>query len=69
MAAGGRAFALSGSVTDEVTGRQSNLRAADMRARLLPCQGFPEAMVAAALARHGALDIVVNNAGVLGQGR
>ena len=30
--------------------------------------GFPEALVAAALARHGSLDIVVNNAGFLWDG-
>ena len=46
-AAGGCAFALSGSVTDD---------------------GFPESLVAAAVARHGALDIVVNNAGFLWDG-
>ena len=40
--AGGRAFALSGSVTED---------------------GFPEELVAASLARHGSLEIVVNNAG------
>ena len=31
-------------------------------------EGAPEAMVAAAVARHGALDIVVNNAGFLWDG-
>ena len=28
-------------------------------------EGAPEAMVAAAVARHGTLDIVVNNAGLI----